>query len=84
MTRTEKINKLSNAIKDYRGVFEAQTGKWIRPPQVHKRSAITKWLLALRRSTLSEKSAREQVCADAKAIDGFRTYEEFNHWIAKA
>jgi hypothetical protein len=68
MTRNEKIKKLANAIRAYRGVTSSPAGavktEWIRSPQPHKRPDIVRYLLALGRT-------KEQIEQDAVAIDGF-------------
>ena len=82
MTRNERIHKLSNAIKEYRGTFDPRTGKWIWPPKIQKRAVIVKWHRTLREPTApSRQAAIEQVAKDAAAIDGFKTYDEFRAWI---
>jgi hypothetical protein len=74
MTREERKQKLANAIKTYRGSYDEKTGKWIRPPQISKRRHIVNWLTRLGRS-------REQMNADAVAIDAFKNHDEFSKWM---
>ena len=81
MTRNERIHKLANAIKEYRGTYDPRTGKWIWPPKIQKRPAIVKHLRALRERSLPTKAAIAQVADDARAIDGFKTHDEFRNWI---
>jgi len=80
MSRAEKIQKLSNAVKSYRGIATPIVGpnkvlvRWTIEPQPDKQKVIVGWLLDLGRT-------HEQIEADAKAIDGFTTLKEFNAWI---
>lgn len=50
MTRTERIRKLANAIKDYRGSYNKNTGAWIRPPDHMALARVTCWLKRLDRN----------------------------------
>jgi translation initiation factor 2 alpha subunit (eIF-2alpha) len=78
MTRSERIQKLSNAIKAYRGLTATPPGAvkvvWKYKPQINRRQDIVRHLLALDRS-------HEQIELDAKAIDAFQTVEQFQKWI---
>lgn len=71
MTRTEKITKLANAIRDYRGAFHADTGVWIRGPQYMAASRVIRWL---ERLGVNAKDGME-------AINGFRTLDQFRAWM---
>jgi hypothetical protein len=72
MTRTERIRKLANAVKEYRGVFHANSRKWIRAPKPSKRTDIIRWLRALGVTDLQPHLA---------SVDGFKSYAEFESWI---
>lgn len=80
MTRTEKIRKLANAVKAYKGAYNVTTLdekariKWLRSPQIDKRKPIVKWLLALGRT-------HAQIEQDAKTIDGLQNREQFHNWL---
>jgi hypothetical protein len=74
MTRCERIKKLANAVKAYRGSYNPRTGKWISPPQLHRRDDVVKWLKSLR--------TEEQIWDDLKQIVAFKAISEFDKWIA--
>ena len=71
MTRTERIKKLANAVKAYRGACHVVTlggdaaAKWIRAPQPDRRFEVVKWLNRLGRTP-------EQINADAVAIELYK------------
>lgn len=45
MTKSEKLHKLANAIKDYRGSHDGSIKpKWIRAPQPHAEARVRRWL----------------------------------------
>jgi len=71
MTRTQKIQKLANAIKDYLGAYHANSGKWIRPPHPTAIGRVCSWL---------DKLKIERESALAK-IHEFHNVGEFNDWI---
>jgi hypothetical protein len=81
MTRSERINKLGNAIKLYRGIYNSETGKWIRPPQPNKRADVERWLNTLRIGKYYHHPDKEQVVKDLARIDGFKTRTEYAEWI---
>lgn len=70
VSRNERLHKLGNAIRDYRGA-KGVHGKWIRPPTPSARLRVCRWLDDL-------KIDRDQAMA---AIDGFKTREEFDAWM---
>ena len=72
MSRAERIQKLAHAVKDYRGVYDPQTGKWMRAPQPKLRARIAEHLRCLGRD----------VAAELRKIDGFKQRAEFETWIA--
>jgi len=77
MTRSERIKKLANAIKAYRGTTVPAPGgktKWLRAPQLARRSDITRHLLALGCS-------QDEVELDAMMIDSFNQVSQFEAWI---
>lgn len=71
MTRTEKFAKLGNAVRDYRGGYNPETGKWRAPPQPNAIARVHRWLRAL---------GIEPVTVMEK-IDGFKTKDEFRAWL---
>lgn len=78
MTRSEKVRKLANAIRDYRGITStpvntpADEVKWKKAPHQNDLPRVFKWLTSL---GLDATSA-------VKEIDGFKTFAEFRQWIA--
>lgn len=71
MTRTEKIRKLANAVKDYRGSYSERDGHWIRPPQINAIARVRTWLKRLR---LPDQESIEK-------INRFRSLAEFHEWL---
>lgn len=74
MTRGQRLSKLGNAIREYRGRYYESTGKWIQRPKPTVRPKIEKWL----------KSLGLDVDESMKAIDGFKNFPEYHAWMAKA
>lgn len=72
MSRAEKIRKLANAIREYRGLNRG--GQWIQHPRPHKAHSIVKWLDALGHHP-------ELIRAEMELIQAFKTLEEFNVWM---
>lgn len=70
MTRPERIQKLANAIKEFRGAYDSRTGKWIRTPKPHAITRVYKWLDAL-----------GLPASDIEKIQGFKTLDEFHVYI---
>ena len=75
MTRSEKLNKLGNAVKAYRGSYDPASKRWIFPPNPAKRKNIVAWLTRLGRN-------HAQIESDALKIDGFKNRTEFYQWLA--
>lgn len=75
MTRTAKITKLANAIREYRGITQTPHGAehpiWKRGPKQVKQSDIARWLKRLNLG----------VAESFKAIDGFKSFDEFRAWL---
>lgn len=71
MTRQQKISKLGNAIKDYRGAYVPDSGKWVRAPDRRALDRVTVWLRRL----------HLDVAGSMKFIDEFHSFGEFNKWI---
>jgi len=79
MTRAEKIQKLANAIRAFRGLREAgvsadKPGTWILPPQRHKAHAVVRWLDRLGFTP-------DQIRAEMEKIVGFRNKIAFGAWL---
>lgn len=71
MTRSEKIQKLGNAIREYRGLYVSTSGQWIHPPKREAATRIVVWLERLRLPV--EQSLNE--------IDNFHSLPEYQNWI---
>lgn len=71
MTRTEKINKLASAIKDYRGKHNSETNKWMIPPKPSALPRVRKWIERL----------GLDVEASIEKVRSFNTYHEFYAWL---
>lgn len=75
MTRTEKVKKLANAIREYRGASstpaDADNVLWKYPP---KPSAVTRVKAWLERLKLD-------IADSMKRIDGFKSFGEFEAWL---
>lgn len=71
MTRTDKIRKLSVAIKDYRGIYNSNSGKWIRGPMESALPRVRAWLERL----------NMDVPAALVKIDGFETVDDMSLFL---
>ena len=75
MTRIQKISKLANAIRAYRGMFRpCRSGSkksWIRNPQPSVRKRIVLWLERL----------HLDVAESLLKIDGFESFDEMRSWL---
>ena len=72
MTRPEKVAKLGNAIRDYRGAYHPASKVWIKPPQKHASERV---------KTCAERLRLDPVKILAQA-DTFKTYDEMRAWIS--
>lgn len=73
MSKNEKLHKLANAIREYRGARSEAHGKWIRPPNPAARGRVERWLGEL----------GLDVAGSMARIDAFETAGEFQAWVAK-
>lgn len=71
MNRNQKIAKLANAIRDYRGMINNKTGKWIHPPKPVEMLRVQRWLTAL----------GLDVIAGIHLVDNFQSFDQFNKWL---
>jgi hypothetical protein len=71
MSRNERIKKLANAIREYRGRWHPQRKKWVETPNPARRAGVIRWAGELGLS-------QEMVLLNA---DGFQTMDEFDRWI---
>ena len=71
MSRDERINKLANAVREYRGVTDARTGAWVQTPKPKAELRVARWL--------------EELGIDAdegiSMIRSFKTFTEFRSWL---
>lgn len=70
MSKNDRIHKLANAIREYRGARSEAHGKWIRPPKPGVIARVYRWMdeLGIPRG-------------DRVLIDNFNTVEEFHAWV---
>lgn len=73
MTRAERIRKLGNAVREYRGMFHPETKAWIHAPKLGRLAGVKLWIGRL---GLDERHALE-------FIDNCRTWAELREWMAK-
>lgn len=77
MTRTERIHKLANAIREYRGRTSTPAGtppdevRWVTPPKPMLRQRVVDCL----------KRLNLDVTASMEAIDAFPTFKEFEAFL---
>ena len=71
MTRNQRIAKLANAIREYRGRWNPKTKKWVQPPNPAKKANMVRWASTIGLHTL-------MVVHNA---DNFATMDEFDRWI---
>lgn len=79
MTRAEKIKKLANAIKEYRGSTDGVGGPWIRHPKPSALSRVISWLQKLGVEPTSDVIHRIDKFATPKDFYGF--LEEVEHGV---
>ena len=72
MTKTIKLHKLANAIRDYRGAINTSSGKWVHAPKI---TAWPRVAACLDRLELSAGPAIREM------IDGFKTQAEMNKFL---
>jgi hypothetical protein len=72
MSRTEKLSKLGNAIREYRGVYNPTNGKWKRPPNERAAGRVLLWMERL--------GVREPIPALGD-IQEFKSFDEMNKWM---
>lgn len=74
MSRAEKIKKLGNAIRAFRGSTFGK--KWIRTPQPHRAHQVVKWLDALGHQPELIKAEMERICA-------FESRTQCDAWLSE-
>lgn len=74
MSRTEKFGKLARAVREWRGAFNPNTGKWIRPPRQDALPRVARWLDEL---GMEVQPALEKLAS-------FKTTREFDTWLREA
>ena len=72
MSRNQKLKKLGNAIREYRGTYDPYTGKWRRPPKPEKAAGILSWLEKL--------GIKEPIPALAD-IQEFKSFDQMRDWM---
>jgi len=76
MTRAEKIRKLGNAVREYRGLCRTvpvpgQKTDWVRPPNPSALPRVELWLERL----------NLPVMESVHQIRSMKSWQEFNDWI---
>jgi hypothetical protein len=71
MTRLEKQHKLANAIREYRGLYHAQSKAWIHAPKPDKLLRVKHWLAEL----------DLDVAARVEEINNFKSLTAFHDWM---
>lgn len=71
LSRNKKINKLGAAIREYRGLINPITKKWITPPDPSAFHRMRTWLSALGRPS------PEADIETIKALPSMKAYREF-------
>lgn len=72
MTRNEKLRKLGNAVREYRGAYEARSGKWVYAPKRDASDRVRHWLSEL----------NFDVGKGLKFIDECKTLDQFRTWVS--
>lgn len=73
MTKSEKLRKLGNAVRDYRGMCSSDYTVWKQRPKTSALARVTQWLVAL----------KMDVPTSIAYIDNCQTWEQFRGWIGK-
>lgn len=71
MNVAQKFNKLGNAIREYRGMYDEKTGIWKYPPKPKAKVRVARWL---REVGIDEVDG-------LSAVDGFKHFNEFRAWM---
>jgi hypothetical protein len=71
MNRAETIQKLGRAVRDYRGVYFAESGRWKTPPNPGAKKRICRYVEALKMNFVDT----------LKVIDGFKNFDEMRAWF---
>jgi hypothetical protein len=74
MTRNEKLKKLGNAIREYRGVYYSHTGKWKRPAKPEKEGNILIWL---------ERLGIQEPMPMIADIQEFKNFDQMREWLSR-
>lgn len=74
MSNGQKLTKLGNAIREYRGVYSMRNGAWKRQPNPKAAGRILKWLELL--------GVPEPILALAD-IQEFKSFDEMHSWMKR-
>lgn len=72
MSRNDKLHKLGNAVREWRGRYDARKKRWLVPPKESARERVIRWLTDLGLDVLPSLAFLAKV----------KTEREFNAWIA--
>lgn len=76
MTRNQKLGKLKNAIRRYRGLYMTDTKKWINAPQKSAEANVRNWLHQLGFPS-------ESINGQLDMINSFQDLQQFNLWLGE-
>jgi hypothetical protein len=71
MTRSEKVNKLGNAIRRFRGLFDSSGKKWIHPPDKNEIPRVVRWLVSLKVN--NPRALLKEIC-EFKSVEEFQKF----------
>lgn len=76
MTRSEKITKLANAIREYRGSYvpNSEPRKWIRHPKPGAKERVLQWLERL--------GVKDKIAA-MQSVDGFVNIDDMLAYLTE-
>lgn len=73
MSRNEKLSKLARAVREWRGLSNPRTGKWIKTPNAAAVPRVGRWLAELGLDTVET----------FELLSGFKALSEFDAWLRK-
>jgi len=84
MSQANTIKKLGNAIRAYKGTRHSVNGPFVIQPQKSKIVQIRELLGKLTYANgIDRFTTKDEIDAQVKRIDGFKTYDDFNNWITE-
>jgi len=84
MSRADTIKKLGNAIRAYKGTRNFVDGPFVIQPQKSKINQVRELLGKLTYANgIDRFTTKEEIDAEVKRIEGFKTYDDYNKWITE-